>query len=80
MDKTNSNTEWLVRETSINIAKSLLGIARGSVVRVAAPDFARLNSVRSAATRANQRAGFKEFEVSTPDNGATLVIQRHVRH
>lgn len=67
----------IIRATQVNTPESLLTVRKGTVATVSAPDFSPLNTVRSAITRLNQRAGFTEFEVSTPDNGATLIIKRN---
>lgn len=67
----------IVRETQVNTPESLLTIAKGTMVNVPCQDFSPYSTVKSAATRLNQRVGFMEFEVSTPDNGATIIIKRN---
>lgn len=67
----------VIRETMVNAPESMLTIGRGDTVSVPCTDFAPLTTVRSAATRLNQRSGFTEFEVSMPDNGATIIIKRN---
>lgn len=69
----------IIRENIVNTPESLLTIAKGTTVSVPCQEFSPYSTVKSAATRLNQRAGFVEFEVSTPDNGATIVIRRHAR-
>lgn len=67
----------VIKEEIINTPKSLQTLNPGEEVRVMCSEFASLMTVRSAASRLNQTAGFTEFEVSTPDNGATLIIKRN---
>lgn len=67
----------IVRETSINIPESLQTLESGQTVSVPCGEFAVLSSVQSAACRLNQRSGWKEFEVSSPDNGATICMRRN---
>lgn len=69
----------IVRETQVNTPESLLTIAKGAKVSVPCQEFSPYSTVKSAATRLNQRAGFTEFEVTSPDNGATIIICRHAR-
>lgn len=67
----------VVRETMVNTPESLLTIEPGATVEVSCVEFSPINTVKSAASRLNARAGFTEFEVSTPDNGATIAIHRN---
>jgi hypothetical protein len=67
----------VVRETQVNTPESLLTVEKGETVTVSCKDFSPYSTVKSAATRLNQRAGFVEFEITTPDNGATIVIKRN---
>lgn len=67
----------VIRETQVNTPESLLTVAKGSTVSISCTEFAPLGTVKSAATRLNQRAGFTEFEITTPDNGATITIKRN---
>ena len=67
----------VVRETQVNTPESLLTIAKGHTVTVSCKDFSPLSTVKSAATRLNQRLEKIEFEVTTPDNGATIIIKRN---
>lgn len=69
----------IIRETQVNTPESLLTIAKGARVIVPCQDFSPYSTVKSAVSRLNQRAGFTEFEVSTPDNGATIIIKRNVK-
>ena len=64
----------VIRKTTIIATDSLLTLAKGEKVEVACTDFAPLQTVHSAASRLNARAGFKEFEITTPD------IVTHHRH
>lgn len=73
----NQATMQVVRETQVNTPESMLTIKPGTTVSIPCTDFSPLATVKSAATRLNQRAGFTEFEVSTPDNGATITIKRN---
>lgn len=73
----NKNNMEIKIEKKVNTPESLLTIGKNSTVIVKAAKFAQLTTVRSAVTRLNQKAGFEEFEVSTPDNGATIVIKRN---
>lgn len=67
----------IVRETQVNTPESMLTMPKGETVKVSCKDFAPYSTVKSAATRLNQRVGCIEFEVSTPDNGATIIIKRN---
>ena len=67
----------VIRETTINTPESLLTIAKGHTVTVSCKDFSPYSTVKSAATRLNQRLNKIEFEVTTPDNGATIIIKRN---
>ena len=58
----------VIRETQVNTPESLLTIAKGHTVTVSCKDFPPLSTVKSAATR---------LEVTTPDNGATIIIKRN---
>lgn len=59
----------------VNVRASLLAMQKDSS-SVACQELASLGTVRSTCYRLNQRAGYKEFEVTSPDNGATLVVTR----
>lgn len=67
----------VIRKTTIIATDSLLTLANGEKVEVACTAFAPLQTVHSAASRLNARAGFKEFEITTPDNGAHIIIKRN---
>ena len=67
----------VIRETQVNTPESLLTIAKGHTVTVSCKDFSPYSTVKSAATRLNQRLGKIEFEVTTPDNAATIIIKRN---
>ena len=67
----------VVRETQVNTPESLLTIAMGHTVTVSCKDFSPYSTIKSAATRLNQRLGKIEFEVTSPDNGATIIIKRN---
>ena len=69
----------IVRETTVNTPESMLTIPAGKQVTITCAEFAPIATVRSACTRLNQRAGWTEFECSSPDNGATIVIKRNVK-
>jgi hypothetical protein len=69
----------IIKETATNSVKSLLTLAKGKTVSVPCQVFAPYSTVKSAVSRLNQHAGFTEFEVSTPDNGATIVVKRNVK-
>lgn len=66
----------VVRETQVNTPESLLTVNSGDTVEVSCKDFSPYSTVKSAATRLNKRLKKKEFKISTPDNGATIVIKR----
>lgn len=75
-----TKTEFrVIRETQVNTPESMLTMQKGETISIPCVDFAPYGTVKSAATRLNQRAGFVEFEVSTPDNGATIVVKRNPR-
>lgn len=67
----------IIRETLVNTPESLLTVEKGNTVSVSCKDFSSFSTVKSAVSRLNQRFGNIEFEVSTPDNGATLIIKRN---
>lgn len=67
----------VIRETQVNTPESMLTMPKGGTVEVSCVDFAPYSTVKSAATRLNQRFGCIVFEVSTPDNGATIIIKRN---
>ena len=67
----------VIRETTINTPESLLTRAKGHTVTVSCKEFSPYSTVKSAATRLNQRLNKIEFEVTTPDNGATIIIKRN---
>ena len=75
--KQEKNQMRVIRETQVNTPESMLTIEQGATVEVSCVDFAPFSTVKSASTRLNQRAGFTEFEVTTPDNGATIIIKRN---
>lgn len=54
------------RETQVNTPESLLTVEKGETVRVSCKDFSPYSTVKSAATRLNQRAGCVEFESKHP--------------
>lgn len=67
----------VIKETQVNTPESMLTMPKGETVSISCKDFAPYSTVKSAATRLNQRFNCIEFEVSTPDNGATIVIKRN---
>lgn len=67
----------IIRETQVNTPESLLTMANGQTVKVSCKDFSPYGTVKSAAARLNQRLNKIEFEVTTPDNGATIIIKRN---
>jgi hypothetical protein len=67
----------VVRETQVNTPESMLTMLKGETVRIPCVDFAPYSTVKSAATRLNQRFGCIMFEVTSPDNGATIIIKRN---
>lgn len=67
----------VIRETQVNTPESLLTMDKGSTVTISCTEFSPYSTVKSAATRLNQRAGFIEYEVTSPDNGATIIIKRN---
>ncbi len=67
----------VIRETQVNTPESMLTIPHGETVEIPCMDFAPYSTVKSAATRLNQRLGLYEFQVSSPDNGATIIIKRN---
>ena len=69
----------IVTETTINTPESLLTIPSGKQITISCTEFVPFSTVRSACTRLNQRSGWTEFECSSPDNGATIVIKRNVK-
>lgn len=51
----------IVRETQVNTPESLLTVGKGETVRVSCTDFSPYSTVKSAATRLNQRAGLVRY-------------------
>lgn len=72
------NTFQIIKETQINTPESMLTMQSGETVEISCKDFSPYSTVKSAATRLNQRFGCIVFEVTTPDNGATIVIKRNI--
>ena len=69
----------VIKETQVNTPESMLTVEPGEAVAVSCVEFAPYSTVKSAATRLNQRAGWTEFAVDTPDNGATIIIKRNTQ-
>lgn len=71
-------TFHVIEETRVNAPQSLLTIPRGTKIEVQCKDFTKYNTVISAASRLNKRLGGEtpQFSISTPDNGATIIIER----
>lgn len=69
----------VIRETQVNTPESLRTITPGTKAEISCVDFSPYGTVKSAASRINARAGFVEFEVATPDNGATIIIKRNAK-
>ena len=67
----------VVRETQVNTPESLLTISKVHTVTESCKDFSPYSTIKSAATRLNQRLRKIEFEVTSPDNGATIIIKRN---
>lgn len=67
----------IVRVTKVNTPESLKTIPVGSSVRIACKDFVSMNTVQAAICRLNQQAGYVEYKVTSPDNGATLDIYHY---
>lgn len=66
----------VIKNMQVNTPLSMMSIPKGETIRVSCRDFSPLSTVKSAATRLNQRLHRVEFRVSTPDNGATIIISR----
>jgi len=77
METTEKKGFRVIKETQVNTPESMLTINPGDTVKVSCVDFAPYSTVKSAATRLNQRVGWVEFSVDTPDNGATIIITRN---
>lgn len=75
--KMEKNHFHVVRKTSIVATDSLLTMHPGETASIPCGDFCCLSTAMSAACRLNQQSTYKEFEVSSPDNGATIVIKRN---
>jgi hypothetical protein len=69
----------VIKETQVNTPESMLTVEPGETVEVSCVEFAPYSTVKSAATRLNQRVGWVEFVVDTPDNGATIIITRNAK-
>lgn len=67
----------IIRKTAVVATDSLLTLQPGETVTVSCQEFAGLGTVQSAVCRLNQRAGYKQFEASSDDNGATITIKRY---
>ena len=75
--KQEKNQFQVIKETQVNTPKSMLTMKKGACVTIPCSMLAPYGTVKSAATRLNQRAGKTEFVVTSPDNGATIVIKRN---
>ena len=60
----------------VDCPKTLLTLPPGSAVKIATKDFVSYNTAHSAISRLNKTSGFREFFITTPDNGTTLLIER----
>ena len=74
----NQDTMRVIRVNRVDTPASMLTIKPGTTATISCADFSRLGTVKSAATRLNQRSGFLEFEVSDIDNGAIIIIKRNI--
>lgn len=73
----NKQTFHVVRETQVNTPQSLLTMTPGSTLSIQCSDFVPYSTVKSAICRLNQKLERIEFESTTPDNGATIIIKRN---
>ncbi len=69
----------VIKETQVNTPESMLTVEPGETVEISCVEFAPYSTIKSAATRLNQRVGWGEFVVDTPDNGATIIIKRNLK-
>lgn len=58
------------------IADLINAMLPGDTVLFSCIEHGPMQTARSAATRANQRLGTKEYTVTTEDNGATYLVSR----
>ncbi len=75
--KAKEQTFHVVRETQVNTPQSLLTMTPGSTLSIQCADFVPYSTVKSAICRLNQKLERIEFESSSPDNGATIIIKRN---
>lgn len=75
--KAKEQTFRVVSETVINTPQSLLTMTPGTTVTIPCVDFVPYSTVKSAICRLNQKLERIEFESTTPDNGATIIIKRN---
>ena len=75
--KQEKNQFQVIKEPQVNTPKSMLTMKKGEPVTVACSMLAPYGTVKSAATRLNQRAGKREFVVTSPVKGATIVSKRN---
>ena len=69
----------VIKDVQVNTPESMQTIQPGKEIKISCVDFAPYGTVKSAATRLNQRVGWTEFSVETPDNGATIIIKRNIK-
>lgn len=62
---------------TVSVVDSVQTLQPGEEATISAAQFAFLNSVQSVCYRLNKEAGWKEYWVTTPDNGCTLVIKHY---
>lgn len=75
----NQTAMQIIRVNMVDTPASMLTIKPGTSATIRCADFSKLGTVKSAATRLNQRSGYKEFEVRDIDNGAIIIIKRNIR-
>lgn len=75
--KVKEQTFRVVSETQVNTPQSLLTMTPGTTVTIPCADFVPYSTVKSAICRLNQKLERIEFESTSPDNGATIIIKRN---
>ena len=67
----------IISPAQVNTPQSLLTMTPGTTITISCRDFAPYATVKSAICRLNQKVGRIEFESSSPDNGATIILKRN---
>lgn len=73
-------TFQIITRLVVDTPASLQTIPVGETVTVSVGEFSMLSTIRSSASRLNQLAGFKEYDVEPVNNGEMVRITRHEKN